>query len=293
MTYFKRITVTVLILALLVLTGCQQIKDIFNPDASTEAPTDTSGQSETTTEGGKTPSSTQPDTQEDTQETTGPADSGIKEGSSLTYNEDSGDPANGSAVNITITLPQFTGEGSEPANDYMRERFDIIKSTALALRDSADPVMGGGLEYQYDYSLVLGGKYINVIQDEYSFMTGSVHPSSNRYADNFDAKTGQRVLLADFFKDNKGYVSDLAKRSFDIMYTDTKKYEYVGGYSREDIDANPSLKDEIISSCISAISNNTFVAGEEGLTLIYNPYAIAPYAMGIIEITIPWEKLPL
>ena len=37
--------------------------------------------------------------------------------------------------------------------------------------------------------------------------------------------------------------------------------------------------------------NDNFYITEDGVTFIYNHYEIAPYAMGIIKITIPWNEL--
>ena len=37
--------------------------------------------------------------------------------------------------------------------------------------------------------------------------------------------------------------------------------------------------------------NGNFSIGSDGITYIYNQYEIAPYAMGIIRITIPWEEI--
>ena len=34
-----------------------------------------------------------------------------------------------------------------------------------------------------------------------------------------------------------------------------------------------------------------FRVGEEGITFYYDPYELAPYVFGGIEITIPWEAL--
>ena len=37
--------------------------------------------------------------------------------------------------------------------------------------------------------------------------------------------------------------------------------------------------------------NGNFSISDKGVTYIYNHYEIAPYSMGIIRITIPWEDL--
>ncbi|MDD4607492.1 MAG: RsiV family protein [Patescibacteria group bacterium] len=288
MNCLKKITAVVLLLSLFVLSGCQQIKDIFNPTTPTE--TTIPATQEDSSAATEAPTQTEP-TQQTTEPTTEPPQDSLKEGSSLVYTEDSGDPSNGTAVNISISLPQFTGANSQSINDYMKQRFESIKAEALSIKDSSDPLMGGGIEYEHEYKLEFSDKYINVIQTDYTYLAGAVHPMHNSYSDNFDALTGQRILLVDLFKDNSEYARVLAERSFDIMYADKNKYVNVGYYSREEIDANPSLRTEVKDACVAALSDNTFKVTEEGLTLIFNPYTIAPYAYGTIEVKIPWSDL--
>ena len=37
--------------------------------------------------------------------------------------------------------------------------------------------------------------------------------------------------------------------------------------------------------------NGNFSVSEDGVTYIYNHYEIAPYAMGIIRVTLPWDDV--
>lgn len=37
--------------------------------------------------------------------------------------------------------------------------------------------------------------------------------------------------------------------------------------------------------------NGNFAVSEEGVTWTYNPYEIAPYSMGIIDLTVTWADL--
>ena len=34
-----------------------------------------------------------------------------------------------------------------------------------------------------------------------------------------------------------------------------------------------------------------YVNNENGITFYYQPYDVAPYVFGVIEITVPWEEL--
>ena len=37
--------------------------------------------------------------------------------------------------------------------------------------------------------------------------------------------------------------------------------------------------------------SDSFTVGENGITFYYQPYDVAPYVFGVIEITVPWEEL--
>jgi hypothetical protein len=37
--------------------------------------------------------------------------------------------------------------------------------------------------------------------------------------------------------------------------------------------------------------SDTFYVTADGLTYVYHPYEIGPYALGIIEVTIPWNEI--
>ena len=37
--------------------------------------------------------------------------------------------------------------------------------------------------------------------------------------------------------------------------------------------------------------NGNFLLSEEGIVYIFNQYEIAPYAAGVIELTIPWDEV--
>ena len=44
-------------------------------------------------------------------------------------------------------------------------------------------------------------------------------------------------------------------------------------------------------SVADVVPNENFYVTQEGITYVYNPYEIAPYAMGCIEIFLPWETV--
>ena len=45
------------------------------------------------------------------------------------------------------------------------------------------------------------------------------------------------------------------------------------------------------TNTLSAGASDSFTVGENGITFYYQPYDVAPYVFGVIEITVPWEEL--
>ena len=37
--------------------------------------------------------------------------------------------------------------------------------------------------------------------------------------------------------------------------------------------------------------NGNFTVSEQGVTYIYNQYEIAPYSMGAIHVSVPWDEI--
>lgn len=101
---------------------------------------------------------------------------------------------------------------------------------------------------------------------------GGAHGMTAETAFNFDMKTGEPVVETDFFKE--GYSRKLT-----------------GLLSAHLPEALESPADTSMMFIREIEPNGNFCVSNEGVTYIYNQYEIAPYAMGIIRITIPWEEL--
>ncbi len=101
---------------------------------------------------------------------------------------------------------------------------------------------------------------------------GGAHGMTSETAFNFDMKTGEPVIETDFFKE--GYAGKLT--------------ELLSAHLPEALE---SPADTSMMFIREIEPNGNFSVSEKGVTYIYNQYEIAPYAMGIIRITIPWEEL--
>jgi hypothetical protein len=98
--------------------------------------------------------------------------------------------------------------------------------------------------------------------------TGGAHGNTNITFLNFDASTGKRLQNSDLIK-NKEAFKTIAKSYFKEAVTE------------DDVLFDPDN--------FQLPANVGFT--EEGIILLYNTYEIAPYSTGIIDFTIPFEKV--
>ena len=117
----------------------------------------------------------------------------------------------------------------------------------------------------------VGPDKVSYLAKRYSY-SGGAHGMTSETAYNFDRKTGKSILEEGFFKD--GYVEKLTRL------------------------LTAHLPESLVSPADTAMlflkeiePNGNFSISPDGVTYIYNQYEIAPYSMGIIRVSIPWEEL--
>ena len=117
---------------------------------------------------------------------------------------------------------------------------------------------------------------LSYAEDIYSY-TGGAHGMSICLVKNYSLSTGQSVHEEDLFIDD--YFEPLCGMLVEALIhqtenADTERELRKLGYSVEDI-----------------VPNDNFFVSEEGITYVYMPYEIAPYALGRTDIFIPWSVL--
>ena len=112
---------------------------------------------------------------------------------------------------------------------------------------------------------------------EHSDYTGGAHGSLNALYYIIDLNSLTTITEEDIFKPN--YHQFLTSK---IIETLMKKYDVTEA-------------DQLISEGFFDINdiapNNNFWMNDKGVHYVYNQYEIAPYSMGPIEITIPFEEV--
>ena len=163
------------------------------------------------------------------------------------------------------------------AGKYTR---DYVKNFAPLYReDRNDPEKRSWYEYHYNITGEAheGREGITVYTATIDYYEGGAHGINQRLVMNFDNETGKLLTLSDVFI--PGYeqaLNDLLQKAL-IEKVDAK-----------DID-DLHAKGYLYSMDMFAPEN--FVMGEDNITFIYNPYEIAPYAMGLVELTISNSEL--
>ena len=112
--------------------------------------------------------------------------------------------------------------------------------------------------------------------DVYEY-TGGAHGNRYLLIQNYDLETGDMVNEQDLFSDD--YYEPLKTLLLNALIAQTDNAE-----SKRDLR-------RMGYSVADVVPNENFYVTQEGITYVYNPYEIAPYAMGCIEIFLPWETV--
>ena len=107
--------------------------------------------------------------------------------------------------------------------------------------------------------------------------TGGAHGSNFRQFVNYNLQTGEQIDEEQLFAEN--YQEPLTQLLLQYMVEQNDEIALIqdlqeAGYNVDDIHPN-----------------DNFYLAEEGITYVFNPYDIAPYALGETEILIPWIAL--
>ena len=112
--------------------------------------------------------------------------------------------------------------------------------------------------------------------DVYEY-TGGAHGNRYLLIQNYDLQTGDAVSEQDLFIDD--YYEQLKTLLLEALIAQTDEAE-----TRKDLR-------RLGYSVADVVPNENFYVTDEGITYVYNPYEIAPYAMGCIQISLSWDSI--
>ena len=119
-----------------------------------------------------------------------------------------------------------------------------------------------------------GATVYHVYLDYYE---GGAHGNSQHLTMNFEQSTGRQLMLSDIFV--PGYERQLS------AILQKALCEYIG------VGSIIELKNQGFLHSMNMFPSENFIIGEEAITFIYNPYEIAPYEKGSIDLTIAYSNL--
>ena len=159
--------------------------------------------------------------------------------------------------------------------DLMKQGEDMSADAGEIYETFGAPVM----EYEDDVetSAVFTGNIVSVCLRRYSF-TGGAHPNIYVLGWLFDLASGQFILdpgqLADDPQVFHDGAAELLIEKADSDLPGSRPGEYWDDYQ------------DIIRS-----RGGVTLFGEEGMTVLYAPYELGPYAIGEVELHLDWEEL--
>lgn len=185
------------------------------------------------------------------------------------------------ASSIKIAYPVITSMKNTKIqsniNSQILASVNSIKSNFL--KDLTDEIFGGNKnELNIVTPMVFLSKNIVNVEFEVSeYYSGSAHPNHYQYTQNFDILTGQKISLKDVFKADEDYLNLISKTVKPLVLAKVKSLGF-----------DTSMVAEGIKP--TADNFQFFHISDNGLVVIFNPYQVAPYVVGTLNITIPWSS---
>ena len=175
------------------------------------------------------------------------------------------------------------------AGHILFEEADGLSDVPAACRRWVEEQLGGfSVEDGYDgenawrfhfefqregrFTTACKARHLQTYAVAYNDYTGGAHGMNALVSNVFDLTTGETVSEADLFAEGwQDGVSALLKTALDAFLA-----------------AQEEGEDLVFGA---PAPNGNFSVSEDGVTWTYNPYEIAPYAMGAIELTVRWTDL--
>ena len=190
----------------------------------------------------------------------------------------------GELINATVMKRLLDSEESTmklAAENFANHYTESYLKTMLPLynEDRADTTKRSWYQYHYiiNCSTQKGSKGTIVYLATVDYYEGGAHGIDQTITLNFEAKTGRQLTLSDIFA--PGYEQPLKA----VLLKALK--------ARTGCSTLAALHDKGYLYSMDIFPSENFILSEETITFIYNPYEIAPYAMGSTELIIPFSDV--
>ena len=204
-------------------------------------------------------------------------------------------PDNAHCASVTMSYPKVTStdnpQVAETINCFIQEQLieysdenekqpkSLDELATMFIHDfQADPDTTGTWELERSVEVVYGtAQFITLLLSENGY-TGGAHPFSGQRFFVLDTRTGKQLTLANLL--NANYAEKLNPLG--------EKYFRAA----RELAPNANLTDEGFWFENNQFKLNTnFGVTAKGLAFIFNPYEVAPYALGSTELLIPYTDV--
>lgn len=161
---------------------------------------------------------------------------------------------------------------------YLREVRSEYLFGADSLGFSAKELADMKSELDLENSITYYDNYIITMQKElYTYSAGAAHGLHGVGNYTIDRRSKDVISEGDLFID--GYEAELGK----VLQRALVKY--LGRKNAQEVEKEDGF------SITDLSGNDNFRLDAKGMTYTYNPYEIAPYAFGVIEVFVPYEEV--
>lgn len=169
-------------------------------------------------------------------------------------------------------------------NQEVQNKIDtIVSEFEKSLEDENLPLdidseMKNGVWIDYEIRN-LSEKIVSIRFDISQYVRGAAHPNNFTQVLNYRLSDGKVLKLTDIFKPESKYLQQISKFTAEDL---KKQLEKIDAYSEDAVSAGTSPKEENFQ--------NVLLLPHE-VEVIFDPYQVGPYALGVQSTRIPLEKL--
>ena len=169
---------------------------------------------------------------------------------------------------------------AQETQDFLADADEVLtEAKTFHSEAAADDEWASSVVFADDLSVrnaYVSGDVLSIIYEHYTYL-GGAHGGSTRYAYNFNLTDGH-LLSWDEISADGSFLTD-TMHSYIVNAINSDQYSDYYFFDNYEDDLNNSMSDY-----------NWYIANGN-LYVIYNQYAIAPYAAGIIEFAMPLNKI--
>jgi hypothetical protein len=150
---------------------------------------------------------------------------------------------------------------------------DIDEFRTGVINDAPNPPFANGSSYELQYTLLSPpGDILSLKFDIYFYFDGAVHPNSYSLTFNYDLASGQQLNLHQLFIPAVDYLGPIATYCKDQL-----SLRNIGYFEEGAVPILENYRNWNITT--------------DGLLISFDPYQVAPYAVGPQTVLIPYAEL--